>query len=97
MKIIEVSVPNELVETVQAAQIEAQGIKNMWAFCISNNGYDIPQDKKDKIQQDVLEKESYYIICKERVEKYLKEQYPNISYWDLDFESRIAKVTINED
>ena len=54
MKQYKVEVPKELTDSVQGAQLELQGIKDLLGFAYSTTEYNIPEEriKKNKLRKN---------------------------------------------
>lgn len=91
-------VPVELVEAIQARQIELDGLKNMLAFCYSTTDYIIPEERITKLENDYNDKFTEYSLLKLKVEDIFSSDFNNSKMnWSLDFSTCKVRVKIDEE
>ena len=91
-KVVEVEIPVELCEYIEALQYECNARQNLVAWLLDRGVKGTPQ--YDAYHKDYVEKYTEYSLAQQELtEKYIKPKYPN-STWRLDFATHIATVTL---
>ena len=95
MKIVKKEIDKDLVDAIQARSIELAGLERLIGFSLSNAEYEIPQEKIDELMKKHKDTNAEYELLKQQVTNLIKEEVgdANIS-WNLDYETRIAEITI---
>ncbi len=93
MKKVNVTIPLELSDEIQACQIELDGLKQLIAFLLSNSEYIIPEEKINKLQKDFIEKNKIYNDLKLKVEDYIPADFNKTkTSWSLDFATQNVEI-----
>lgn len=92
----DIKIAEELVQTIQAKQMEVNGLKDLYGFAISTSAYEIPQEKIDKLQKQYMDANAEFELAKLEVEKtFVTEGIPvnTRTNWNLDYNTGICTVT----
>ena len=98
MKTITKEIPIELSESVEATQLELNGIKQMLGFAYSTTEYNIPEERIAKLEKEFKDTNAKYEILKGQVEDVAvpAEFDKAVTSWSLDFKTHIVTVTTND-
>ncbi len=97
MKIKEYEVPQELVESIQARQLELESIKDLLAFLYSTTQYTIDTNKLERLEKEFKQLSTEYNLLKEKVEEIFIADYDRAkTSWSLDFNTNIVTVVEND-
>lgn len=97
MKKINIKVPVTLSESIQACQIDLEGLKSLIAYLLSNTEYIVPQSKIDYYETKFMLKTKEYNQLKLKVEELIPEDFDkNITSWNLDFATSEVEVIEND-
>lgn len=97
MRKINITIPMELSDSIQACQIELDGLKSLIAYLLSNSEYEIPQSKIDNYEKKIVLKNKEYNDLKMQVENLIPADFDkNKTYWNLDFATTNVEVIEND-
>ena len=84
-----------LSESIQARQIELDGIQRMLAFAWSTTEYTIPQEKIDELKEDYNKTNLEYNLLRQKITDMVPAEFDKAkTSWNLDFATH--KVTVIE-
>lgn len=97
-KIVEITVPEEVRDMVQKANVERDSRRDILAYIMTNPNMNISEERIAQYQKEYDEKylafeEAKNIIEKDYVIPAIKSKASN---WSLDYASCIVTITINE-
>jgi len=98
MKQTKVIIDRALCDSVQAAQLELQNIKDLLGFAYSSTEYNIPEERIAKLEKEFSELNAKYTLLKQQVESVAVPVEKNklTTSWSLDFDTSTVTITEND-
>lgn len=88
-----ITIPTELSDSIQACQIELDGLKELIAFLLASVEYNIPEERINKLQKDFINVNKTYNELKLKVEDYIPVDFDKSkTSWNLDFSTGSVEV-----
>lgn len=98
MKTIEITVPEEIRNMVQKANVERDSRRDILTYIMANSNINISEERFEKYQKEYDEK----FLAFEQAKNFIEKEYVmpaaegKASSWSLDYATCIVTININE-